>query len=63
LLNEQKKGSWDLNPLLFLSPICPKPFEYIQFRFYNQQRFHQALDNLTPDEVYYDLPHPFAEAA
>ena len=33
------------------------------FRFYNQERFHQALDNLTPDEVYYDLPHPFAEAA
>ena len=33
------------------------------FRFYNQDRFHQALDNLTPDEVYYDLPHPFAEAA
>jgi putative transposase len=32
-------------------------------RFYNQERFHQALDNLTPDEVYYDLPHPFAEAA
>jgi putative transposase len=33
------------------------------FRFYNQERFHQALDNLTPDEVYYDLPYPFAEAA
>ena len=33
------------------------------FRFYNQDRSHQALDNLTPDEVYYDLPHPFAEAA
>ena len=24
---------------------------------------HVALDNLTPDEVYYNLPHPFAEAA
>ncbi len=33
------------------------------FHFYNQERFHQALDNLTPDEVYYNLPHPFAEAA
>jgi len=33
------------------------------FHFYNQERFHQALDNLTPDEVYYGLPHPFAEAA
>lgn len=33
------------------------------FHFYNQERSHQALDNLTPDEVYYDLPHPFAEAA
>jgi putative transposase len=32
------------------------------FRFYNQERSHQALDNLTPDEVYYNLPHPFAEA-
>jgi putative transposase len=31
--------------------------------FYNQERFHQALDNLTPDEVYYDLPHPLAMAA
>jgi hypothetical protein len=30
LLNEQKEGIWDLNPLLFLSPICPKPFENIQ---------------------------------
>jgi putative transposase len=33
------------------------------FRFYNQKRFYQALDNLTTDEVYYNLPHPFAEAA
>ena len=33
------------------------------FSHYNQERSHQALDNLTPDEVYYDLPHPFAEAA
>jgi len=34
------------------------------FRFYNQERFHQALDDLTPDEVYYqNLPHLYAEAA
>ncbi len=33
------------------------------FDFYNQERFHQALDNLAPDEVYYNLPHPLAEAA
>jgi len=33
------------------------------YQMYNQERSHQALDNLTPDEVYYDLPHPFAEAA
>jgi putative transposase len=33
------------------------------FQMYNQERSHQALDNLTPDEVYYGLPHPFAEAA
>jgi len=31
--------------------------------FYNSERCHQALDNLTPNEVYFDLPHPFAEAA
>ena len=31
--------------------------------FYNHDRPHQALDNLTPDEVYYGLPHPFAMAA
>ena len=33
------------------------------FPFYNEERFHQSLDNRTPDEVYYELPHPFAEAA
>jgi putative transposase len=33
------------------------------FFFYNQARSHQALDDLTPDEVYYSLPHPLAEAA
>ena len=33
------------------------------FEFYNSERCHQALDNLTPDEVYFGLPHPFAEAA
>jgi len=33
------------------------------FVFYNQERSHQALDDMTPDEVYYGLPHPFAEAA
>jgi putative transposase len=31
--------------------------------FYNQERFHQALDNLTPDEVYYGLSYPLAMAA
>jgi putative transposase len=33
------------------------------FPFYNRERSHQSLDNRTPDEVYYQLPHPFAEAA
>ena len=33
------------------------------FSFYNQERFHQSLDGKTPDEVYYGLPHPLAEAA
>jgi len=33
------------------------------FKFYNAERSHQALDNLTPDEVYFNLPHPFSEAA
>jgi len=33
------------------------------FRMYNKERSHQALDDMTPDEVYYGLPHPFEEAA
>ena len=33
------------------------------FSFYNRERSHQSLDNATPDEVYFDLPHPLAEAA
>jgi putative transposase len=28
------------------------------FRFYNQERFHQSLNDNTPDEVYYTLPLP-----
>ena len=30
------------------------------FEFYNSQRSHQSLDDLTPDEVYFDLPLPWA---
>ena len=30
---------------------------------YNRDRGHSALDDRTPDEVYYGLPHPFAQAA
>ena len=30
---------------------------------YNQLRGHSSLDDRTPDEVYYGLPHPFAQAA
>lgn len=26
------------------------------FKFYNQERFHQSLDDKTPDEVYYSIP-------
>ena len=32
-------------------------------QYYNQERGHSSLDDRTPDEVYYGLPHPFAEAA
>ena len=30
---------------------------------YNHDRGHSALDDKTPDEVYYGLPHPFDKAA
>ena len=33
------------------------------FAMYNKERSHQALDDMTPDEVYYGLPHPFIKAA
>jgi len=33
------------------------------FTMYNKERSHQALDAMTPDEVYYGLPHPFKKAA
>ena len=33
------------------------------FNFYNSERSHQSLDNKTPDEVYFDLPHPLPKAA
>jgi putative transposase len=32
-------------------------------RYYNHERGHSSLDNKTPDEVYFNLPHPFSEAA
>jgi putative transposase len=31
--------------------------------FYNPDRSHQSLDNLTQDEVFYGIPHPLAMAA
>jgi putative transposase len=33
------------------------------FAFYNHERFHQSLDNQTPDEVYYGSSHPQKKAA
>ena len=33
------------------------------FAFYNHERFHQSLDNQTPDEVYFGSPLPQKEAA
>ena len=30
---------------------------------YNYDRGHSVLDDKTPDEVYYGLPHPFEQAA
>ena len=35
----------------------------VWIRGYNQVRGHSSLDDRTPDEVYYGLPHPFAQAA
>lgn len=43
------------------SDLCQGLREW--FQFYNRDRFHQALDDMTPDEVYYGLPHPFKKAA
>ncbi len=31
--------------------------------YYNYERGHSSLDDRTPHEVYFSLPHPFAEAA
>jgi putative transposase len=31
--------------------------------FYNHERSHSSIDDRTPDEVYYGLPHPLAEVA
>jgi len=31
--------------------------------YYKQKHGNSSLDDQTPDEVYYILPHPFAEAA
>jgi putative transposase len=33
------------------------------FRFFNRERVHHALDNRSPDGVYFGLPHPLAKAA
>jgi putative transposase len=33
------------------------------FAFYNRERSHQGLDDMTPDEVYYGRPHPWKKAA
>ena len=33
------------------------------FSFYNGKRFHQGLDNMTPDEVYFGISHPLPWAA
>ncbi len=32
-------------------------------KYYNLARGHSSLDDKTPDEVYFGLPYPFAEAA
>jgi transposase InsO family protein len=32
-------------------------------RFYKHDRGYSSLDDRTPDEVYYGLLHPFADAA
>jgi transposase InsO family protein len=33
------------------------------FKFCNSQRPHQGFDDMTPDEVNFGLPHPYAQAA
>ncbi len=33
------------------------------FRFYNQERFHQSLNDCTPNEIFYGLSKPYKKAA
>jgi putative transposase len=41
--------------------LCTGLKQWVEY--YNGQRSHQSLDGMTPDEVYYGLAHPLAEAA
>jgi len=39
--------------------VIVDPIDFMHIRL----RAHSSLDDRTPDEVYYDLPHPFNQAA